>query len=308
MSGNTQDRQLASEMPDESISSGIFRYALGVEYCGTHYSGWQRQNNHETRGENLAIKTVQSKLERAISAIANEQINVVCAGRTDTGVHAREQVIHFDTHAVRPDKAWVLGVNTHLPGDISVHWVKQVSVNFHARFSATARTYRYFINNQAGRPALSREHLTSIWRPLNHEAMHQAAQYLLGNNDFSSFRGSSCQAKSPVRLIHSIAVRRAGAVIVMEVKANAFLHHMVRNIMGVLIKIGHGEKPVTWVKDVLEARMRTSAGITAPPNGLYLLKVDYPEAFALPQFHLASLEGKGCFEAVLAHNIPGGDF
>lgn len=290
-------------MPDESVSSGIFRYALGIEYCGTHYSGWQRQKNQEGSDANLVIKTVQSKVEQAISAIANEPIATICAGRTDTGVHASEQVLHFDTRAVRPDKAWVLGVNTQLPDDISVHWAKRVKPDFHARFSATARTYRYFINNQSVRPALSRQHMTSIWRPLNHVAMHQAAQHLSGSNDFSSFRGSSCQSKSPVRLIHSIQVRRTGAVVVMEIKANAFLHHMVRNIMGVLIKIGHGDEPVTWIKEVLAAKSRTSAGITAPPNGLYLMKVDYPERFELPQSHFGPLEAGGSFEAVLAHNM-----
>jgi tRNA pseudouridine38-40 synthase len=302
---NQQNRQLATEMPDESSSSGIFRYALGVEYRGTHYSGWQRQNSDHCGS---GLKTVQASLEDAISIIANEPVSTICAGRTDTGVHAREQVVHFDTYAVRPDRAWVLGVNTQLPDDISVHWVKQVTADFHARFSATARTYRYFINNQAGRPALSREHMTSIWRPLDHEAMHQAAQYLLGSNDFSSFRGSSCQSKSPVRLIHTIEVQRSGAVVVMQVKANAFLHHMVRNIMGVLIKIGCGEKPVTWMKEVVEAKARTSAGITAPANGLYLLKVDYPEIFGLPQLNIGALEGKGSFELVLANNLSGADF
>jgi tRNA pseudouridine38-40 synthase len=301
VSGITYHRQLVPEMPDESDSSGIFRYALGIEYRGTHYSGWQRQHNQE-------LKTVQLKLEQAISIIADETVTTICAGRTDTGVHAREQVVHFDTRAIRPDKAWVLGVNTHLPDDISVHWVKKVGPDFHARFSATARTYRYFINNQAARPALSRDLMTSIWRPLDHEAMHQAAQYLLGNNDFSSFRGNSCQAKSPVRCIHHIAVRRSGAIVVLEVKANAFLHHMVRNITGVLIKIGYGEKPISWAKEVLDAKMRTSAGVTAPPNGLYLLKVDYPEIFELPRRHPDPLEGKGSFEVVLANNMLSGDF
>lgn len=292
-------------MPDESDSSGIFRYALGIQYRGTNYYGWQRQYHGKPAQE---LKTIQSMLEQAISAIANESICVVCAGRTDRGVHAREQVVHFDTRAVRPDKAWVLGVNTHLPDDISVLWVKRVSLDFHARFSAVARTYRYFINNQALRPALSRELMTSVHRPLDHEAMHQAAQYLLGNHDFSSFRGSSCQAKSPLRVIHHLDVRRSGALVVLEVKANAFLHHMVRNIVGVLIKIGHGDKPVGWAKEVLEAKTRTAAGATAAPHGLYLLSVDYPESFALSQRHPETMEAKGSFEAVLADTMLAGDF
>ncbi len=308
MSVESQDRQLDQEMPDENDSSGIFycgkvRYALGIEYRGTDYSGWQRQNHRDSKDSSLTLNTVQLKIEQALSTIANERITTVCAGRTDTGVHACEQVVHFDTHAVRPDKAWVLGVNTHLPSDISVHWVKSVSPDFHARFSATARSYRYFINNQAVRPALSRELMTSLWRPLDHQAMHAAAQYLLGNNDFSSFRGHSCQAKTPVRHVHHIAVQRLGAIVVLEVKANAFLHHMVRNIMGVLIKVGYGEKPVTWVKEVLDAKMRKSAGVTAPPNGLYLMKVDYPDHFQLPQRILPPLKGDGSFEAVLTHDF-----
>jgi tRNA pseudouridine38-40 synthase len=300
-------------MPDEPNSSGIFysrkvRYALGIEYRGTNYHGWQQQSSRKSSISVTEIKTVQSKLEQAVSTVANEPITTVCAGRTDSGVHAREQVIHFETHAVRPDKAWVLGVNTHLPDDISVLWVKQVSADFHARFSATARTYRYFINNQAGRAALSREYMTSLSRPLNHEAMQQAAQYLLGENDFSSFRGNSCQAKTPFRCVHHIALQRSGAMIVMEIKANAFLHHMVRNIVGVLIKVGYGEKPITWVKEVLEAKTRTSAGITAAPHGLYLMAVDYPAEFQLPQLRVDPLVGRGCFEEVLANNLSTGYF
>lgn len=290
-------------MPDESDSSGIFRYALGVQYRGTHYCGWQRQHHGQQE-----LQTIQLMLEQAIAAVANEAISVICAGRTDRGVHAREQVLHFDTRAVRPDKAWVLGVNSHLPDDISVLWVKRVEADFHARFSAVARSYRYFINNQALRPVLSRELMTSVRRPLNHEAMHQAAQYLLGSHDFSSFRGSSCQAKSPVRCIHRIDVRRSGAMVVLEVKANAFLHHMVRNIMGVLIKIGHGDKPITWVRDVLDAKQRTAAAMTAPPHGLYLLAVDYPETFALPCSQPAFADAQGSFEALLASHVLVGDF
>lgn len=311
MSVDKHDRQLDHEMPDESDSSGIFygrkvRYAIGIEYRGTHYSGWQRQDIPRSDSvvslpTEAPLSTIQLKIEQALSAIANESITSICAGRTDTGVHAREQVVHFDTSAVRPDKAWILGVNTHLPDDISVHWVKPVASDFHARFSATARHYRYFINNQATRPALSRELMTSIWRPLDHQAMHAAAQYLLGENDFSSFRGNSCQSKTPFRRVHHIDVQRVGAMVVMDIKANAFLHHMVRNIMGVLIRVGQGEKPVTWVREVLEAKTRTAAGITAPPNGLYLMKVDYPEHFQLPQRVVDPLNGGGPFEAVLAN-------
>lgn len=305
MSVDQYNRQLDYEMPGENSSSGIFRYALGVEYRGTNYFGWQRQNNHEakiSRSTPLPLRTIQLKVEEALEKVADEKIITICAGRTDTGVHAREQIVHFDTHAVRPDKAWILGVNTHLPDDISVHWVKRVESDFHARFSATARTYRYFINNQAQRPALSRELMTSIWRPLDHQAMHLAAQYLIGENDFSSFRGNSCQAKTPVRYMHHIQVQRSGSLVMTEVKANAFLHHMVRNMIGVLIKVGYGEKPVTWVKEVLDAKSRSSAGITAPAHGLYLMKVDYPDHFQLPQRAFDLSKSGASFEDVLANN------
>lgn len=268
-------------MPDEKLSSGIFRYALGVEYRGTRYCGWQRQENRQEAVQ--AIRSVQSTVESALAQVASESVVTVCAGRTDSGVHGCEQVVHFETHASRPLKAWVLGVNSHLPDDISVLWATQVSPDFHARFSATARTYRYLIYNTPEKPAIGRELATWIFEALDAEAMHRAAQYLLGENDFTSFRGASCQSKTPWRYLDFITVTRKMHWLVIEVKANAFLHHMVRNIVGSLIDVGRGRKPAAWIGDVLAARDRQVAGATAPAQGLYLLKVDYPAHFALPQ-------------------------
>jgi len=292
-------------MPDERNSSGIFRYAIGVEYRGTHYCGWQRQEhrNASLPPAHPVQASIQTCVETALGAVADEPVITICAGRTDSGVHAREQVIHFETRAVRPLKAWILGANAHLPDDISITWAKQVDASFHARFTATARTYRYVICNRPDRPALARDLMTWERRPLDPALMHEAAQSLLGENDFSSFRGSSCQSKTPFRNVHHIHVCGAGKIIVIEIKANAFLHHMVRNIAGVLMKVGSGEKPVTWVRDVLQAKNRAAAGVTAHPNGLYLMKVDYPEVFGLPQQLLKSLTQGGLLEGVLC-----GDF
>lgn len=256
------------------------RYALGVEYDGANYHGWQRQNN---------AVSVQEKLEKALSKIANEPIEVVCAGRTDTGVNATNQVVHFDTEQVRKDVAWTLGVNTNLPKDIAVHWVKPVSDEFHARFSATARHYKYVIFNRAFRPAILSKGLSFCHYPLDENLMQQAAQHLVGKHDFTSFRTVHCQSHSPIRTIYHCNVSRVGSYLVLDIKGNAFLHHMVRNIAGSLMRIGQGIEPVSWIKDVLEAKNRCVAGMTAASGGLYFVDVDYPQEFELPKPPLGPL-------------------
>lgn len=260
--------------PDMKFPEGMRRMCLSLEYNGAGFHGFQAQKS--------GVKTVQSSLEKALSSIADEDIKLVCAGRTDAGVHASSQIVHFDTMAVRPDKAWTLGANARVDKGISIKWAKHVQPSFHARFSASARTYRYLIFNHPTRLALLSDCVTWQKRPLNFANIIQASRYLLGENDFSSFRSSQCQARNPVRTIHHIKFSRSGDIRVMEVRANAFLHHMIRNIVGVLMAIGAGDKPVSWVKDVLQARDRTQAGVTGPPNGLYLTKVEYDSGFALP--------------------------
>lgn len=256
------------------------RYALGIEYDGKNYCGWQRQNN--------AI-TVQEKVEKALSIIANEPIEVVCAGRTDTGVNATNQVIHFDTLKKRKDTAWTLGVNTHLPSDIAVAWVQQVDEEFHARFSATARNYRYIIFNKPLRSAILSHGISHYHYALDELLMQKGADYLIGEHDFTSFRTVHCQSHSAVRTIKHCKVTRQGDYIVVDVKANAFLHHMVRNIVGSLMWIGQAQERPQWIKDVLLAKNRCVAGVTAPPEGLYFVGVDYPENFDLPKRRLGPL-------------------
>ena len=249
------------------------RIALGIEYDGTSYNGWQRQKNGIG---------VQQRLEEALAVVANEDIEVVCAGRTDTGVHASGQVVHFDTSAERSDRGWLLGANTNLPPDASVTWARHVSDEFHARFSATGRSYRYVILNRLERSALHRHRAWWVYEPLDDKLMHEAAQQLLGQHDFSAFRAAGCQAKSATRELTAISVERDGDWLTVSVSANAFLMHMVRNITGTLAVVGRGEQPPAWVADVLENRDRTAGGITAPPHGLTLVSVDYPEEFGIP--------------------------
>lgn len=249
------------------------RFAVGLEYDGTAYAGWQSQ-----RG----IRSVQELAEQALSRIADSPIALVCAGRTDAGVHAREQVAHFDTDAVRPLRGWLLGANTNLPRDISVAWVRPVPAHFHARYSAEARTYRYYIFNRGVRSALAEKRAAHIHRPLDHERMREGTLALIGEHDFSAFRSSECQARSTVRRLTRLTVERDGDWIAIEVTANAFLHHMVRNIAGLLIAIGQGEQRPAWAREVLESRDRTRGGVTAPPAGLYMWSIDYPEVFGLP--------------------------
>jgi tRNA pseudouridine38-40 synthase len=249
------------------------RIALGIEYDGSHYHGWQRQSNSDS---------VQATVEEAVSRVADHPVQLVCAGRTDAGVHATGQVAHFDTDSSRDSRAWILGSNSNLPRHITVLWALQVEETFHARFKAEWRSYRYIILNRFTRAALHTAHVTWWHRPLNAEAMHAAGQWLLGEHDFSAFRASECQAKTPVKTLHELRVSRSGNWIYLDVRANGFLHHMVRNIAGVLMQVGGGEQPADWPRQVLESRDREQGGITAPPNGLYLTGVGYPQHFGIP--------------------------
>ncbi len=257
---------------------GVFRVALGVEYKGSRYRGWQRQLP--------GVPSVQEELERALSRVAAQPVNLMCAGRTDAGVHASGQVVHFDTPVERPLIAWVMGANANLPGDISVTWAKVMPAHFHARFKACARRYRYVIYNDQIRPAHMAEEVTWNHRPLDVQQMREAARALVGTHDFTSFRALKCQAKSPIKTVHHFQVIEQGRMIVLDVRANAFLHHMVRNFAGMLMTIGAGERPVEWVAEALEARDRRLGGVTAHPYGLYLVQVEYPEEFVLPERYL----------------------
>ena len=248
------------------------KFAVGVEYDGSRFCGWQTQNG---------VRTVQETVEAALSKVADRPVSVVCAGRTDSGVHALEQVIHFETDAQRPLRAWVYGGNANLPDDVALLWAKAVPDEFHARFSARQRHYRYVIFNRSVRTAVWAERATWCYRPLEVEWMRRAAQHLVGEYDFTSFRARDCQAKNPVRTVTRLEVRRDGPRVILEVSANAFLKHMVRNIAGVLISVGSGKHPPAWAGEVLAARDRTLGGVTAPPQGLFFKQVDYPAEFEL---------------------------
>jgi tRNA pseudouridine38-40 synthase len=252
----------------------VTRYALGIEYDGSAFMGWQRQP-HPGR-------TVQAAVEEALAKVADHPVDVVCAGRTDTGVHASGQVIHFDTEARRDLRGWLLGTNSNLPPDVAAGWIKDMPEDFHARFKATARQYRYLILNRGTRPALARSELTWVYRPLEVEPMQAAAGNLIGKHDFSAFRSVDCQAKQPVRTLRRLDVRREGERIIVDVVADGFLHHMVRNIIGVLLEVGQGRRAPEWSREVLEGRDRALGGVTAPAYGLTLVAVEYPAEFAVP--------------------------
>lgn len=250
------------------------RIALGLEYDGTGFSGWQSQ---------AGGKTVQDALEAALSAIACVPIRVVCAGRTDAGVHATAQVVHFDTCAERPDTAWVRGGNAHLPHAVAVRWAVPVSMDFHARFAARGRSYRYLLLNRPERPGLLAGKVGWCHRPLDLTPMQTAAACLLGEHDFSSFRASECQAKSPVRTLYRFDIVRQGDLVIFDCCGNAFLHHMVRNLVGALVHVGLGRETPAWFAGLLAARDRRLGAPTFAPDGLYLTGVDYGEQWALPQ-------------------------
>ncbi len=249
------------------------RIAAIVEYDGTDYAGWQAQAH---------APTLQQAVEQALSFVAGHPVSTICAGRTDRGVHAIGQVIHFDTEALRTPRAWVLGTNARLPAAIALQWAGEVAADFHARHRALRRTYRYCILNSSTRSSLRRARSAWIHRPLDAAAMHRAAQSLLGERDFSAFRSMECQSQSAQRRIERIEVRRAGDLIWVEVEANAFLHHMVRNIVGTLIEVQDRPDPPQAIAEILAARDRRLAGATAPAAGLHLLRVEYPKVFAIP--------------------------
>lgn len=251
------------------------RIAVSVEYDGSRYRGWQAQN-HDSQ-------VVQTEVEKALSKVADEPINVVCSGRTDSGVHASSQICHFDTVAHRDSYNWVMGVNTQLPNDISLSWAQQVDPEFHARFSARSRQYVYLIRQSPYRSALLRNSMTFTHKRLDPELMGEAGSSLLGTHDFNAYRSAQCQAKTSVRTLSHLSVHCHESVIAVHVEANGFLQNMVRNIVGVLTAIGSQEEPVIWARQVLESKDRTKGGVTAPPHGLYFLGPTYDDNFGLPK-------------------------
>jgi len=256
------------------------RIALGLEYDGSAFAGWQWQTGQ---------RNVQACMEAAVGKVAAERVGVHCAGRTDAGVHALEQVVHFSTSAQRPLRSWLMGVNANLPDDVRVLWAREVAPAFHARYSAIARFYRYEILNRPMKSALLRKQVTWCFYDLDEGKMQAAADHLIGHHDFSSFRAQGCQSKSPFRTLHFIQVRRDRERVIIELSANAFLHHMVRNIAGVLMEIGMGRQQTVWARELLELRDRKQGGVTAPSDGLYLGGVYYPEEFGLPKHPLFEL-------------------
>lgn len=249
------------------------RIALGIEYDGSDFCGWQVQ----TTGP-----SIQAAVDGALSRVADEAIVSHCAGRTDAGVHACEQVVHFDTAARRDRRAWTLGANSYLPPTVAVRWAREVPEEFHARFSAVGRTYAFVISNRATRPGLWQRRVCWQYRPLDVVRMRQGAALLIGEHDFSAFRAAGCQAKHPIRRLDRLDIRRCGEWVVLYVAANAFLQHMVRNLAGVLMEIGSGARSPDWAREVLEGRDRRRAGVTAAAAGLYFVRAEYPPHFDLP--------------------------
>lgn len=256
------------------VAGMAMRIALGVEYDGSSYCGWQSQAEGNT---------VQDRLQQSLSLIAGETIAVLAAGRTDAGVHALEQVVHFDTQVERPLSAWVRGVNALLPCSIAVCWSHEVPDEFHARFSAQGRSYRYLLINRSTRSAIHADKAGWFHAPLDVAAMQLAAQYLLGKHDFSAFRAAQCQAKSPIKHLDRLDIRQHGDLLVFDLSADAFLHHMVRNIVGCLVYIGKGKYPPEWMREILQSRERRLAAPTFAPDGLYLRHVKYDPKWKLPQ-------------------------
>lgn len=249
------------------------KFAVCLEYDGADFSGWQSQAH---------ARSVQDCVEAAFSAVADHEVRVVCAGRTDAGVHATGQIVHFESGAARAEDDWLRGANSHLPGDVRARWVRAVDTGFHARFGALRRRYRYVILNAPTASALLRRLTAPVRRPLDAGAMHDAAQALVGEHDFSGYRGAGCRSRTPMRRVESVAVRRDGRFVHVDICANAFLQHMVRNIVGVLVEIGCGDRPRDHARRVLEWRDRTRGGVTAAGAGLYLVAIEYDARYALP--------------------------
>ncbi|MDV6326486.1 tRNA pseudouridine(38-40) synthase TruA [Idiomarina sp. PL1-037] len=256
------------------------RMALCLEYDGSRYYGWQRQRE---------VASVQQCVEEALSKIANAPVAVTCAGRTDAGVHATAQIVHFDVPVPRADVAWTLGVNSNLPAGIAVRWAREVDSEFSARFSATSRRYRYIIANTRFRPGIHSAGVSHYHQPLDAEVMQEAAQALIGEHDFTAFRASHCQSHTPFRKVSGLTVERRGDYIIVDISANAFLHHMVRNIVGSLIVVGQHLQPPEWIGELLRQKDRTKAAATAKPGGLYLVAVTYPEHYNIPDAPLGPL-------------------
>jgi tRNA pseudouridine38-40 synthase len=256
------------------------RVALGVEYMGAQYSGWQRQ---------ASVDSIQARVEDSLEKILRAPVKITCAGRTDAGVHATAQVVHFDATVPRPLKAYTRGMNTLLPKDIAITWARPVSDDFHARYSATARRYRYIMYNNPLRSGLLNAGLTHVYQALDVKAMHKGAQCLVGEHDFSAFRAAHCQSNTPNRNLHFINVYQQQKYVIVDVKANAFLHHMVRNIVGSLIDVGSHEKSSSYIQELLALKDRTKASATAKPNGLYLVDVEYADTFNLGKTDIGPL-------------------
>ncbi|CAL4042467.1 tRNA pseudouridine synthase A [Buchnera aphidicola (Phyllaphis fagi)] len=252
----------------------IIKFAIGLEYDGSGYHGWQYQKK--------GILSIQQELETAISLVANHKVHVVCSGRTDAGVHSIGQVAHFNTISIRKNISWILGINTYLPSDISIQWIKQVNNYFHARYSAISRSYRYVIYNDKYRSSLFRNKSNHIHHDLNIQLMYQASRFIIGEHDFTSFRSKKCQSKTPLRKVTYINIFKYRMFIYIDIIANSFLQHMVRNIVGCLIEIGIMKKKIEWMQEILEKKNRKFCAPTSSASGLYLFTVNYPYFFHIP--------------------------
>ncbi|AZM95698.1 tRNA pseudouridine(38-40) synthase TruA [Vreelandella venusta] len=250
------------------------RLAMGIEYDGTRFCGFQRLKH---------AASVQQAVEDALEKVASAPVRIHASGRTDSGVHATRQIIHFDPPVQRSEKAWIFGSNTNLPRDVAVRWVKPVSDDFHSRLGALGRRYRYILLNQLSRPVLERHNVTWCRDPLDADAMHRAAQALVGEHDFSSFRAAGCQSKTPWRQMHFVEVKRYGPIVVIDIQGNAFLHHMIRNIAGALVSVGRGSQDEGHIERLLALKNRRKGDVTAPACGLHFVDSLYDERFDLPK-------------------------